>query len=345
MNNNVSKKIKINTYFTIWTIISGISSLIVFIIIYFILNINIDMTQKIQNSPLIAIIILLIAQLIISGLMTLIIGNPVIRVMDEIEKVIEEISNGNYKVRIKETKPLKHIKHNFNKMIAELDSVEILRSDFVNNFSHELKTPVVSIKGYAEELKRDDITTKEKTDYLNIIIEESNRLASLSTNILNLSKIERQEIVTNKTKVNIGEQIRKVVLIEYKKIEQANLDLDLDIDDCYSIVNEDLMEQVWLNLIENAIKFNKKNGQIAIKVKKENEKIKVIIKDTGIGIEPDKLSHIYDKFYTTSTKNGKNGNGLGLALTKKIINLHNATIDVTSKKNKGTEFKILLSSV
>ena len=342
MKNNVSKKLKINTYFIIWTFISSISSFIVFGIIYLILNINIDMSQKIQNNPMTAIIILVIAQLIISGLMTIIIGNPVIHVMDEIEKVITEVTNGNYKARIKETKALKELKHNFNKMISELDSVEILRSDFINNFSHELKTPVVSIKGYAEELKRDDINGKEKEKYLNIIIEESNRLASLSTNILNLSKIERQEIVTNKIKVNIGEQIRKVVLMEYKKIEKNNIDLDLDIDDCYSIVNEDLIEHVWINIIENAIKFNKENGKIIIKVKKEQEKIKISIKDTGIGIEPEKINHIYDKFYTTSETKG---NGLGLALTKKIINLHNASINVKSKKNKGTEFVILLDSV
>lgn len=341
-NKNVSKKIKINTYFIIWTFISSVSSLVVFGIIYLILNINIDMAQKIQDNPMTAIIILVITQLIISGLMTIIIGNPVIRGMDNIEKVIDEVSNGNYKVRVKETKTLKELKHNFNKMISELDSVEILRSDFVNNFSHELKTPVVSIKGYAEELKRNDITDKEKEEYLNIIIEESNRLTSLSTNILNLSKIEKQEIVTNKTKVNIGEQIRKVVLMEYKKIEKENIDLDLDIDDCYSMVNKDLIEQAWINLIENAIKFNKKNGKIIIKVKKDGDTIKVIIKDNGIGIEKDNLNHIYDKFYTTSKNNNMSGNGLGLALTKKIINLHNASIFVKSEENKGTEFEIRL---
>ena len=272
-NKNITKKLKINTYFIIWTLISSLSSLVVFGIIYFILNINIDMSDKIQSSPMTAIIILIITQLIISWLMTIIIGNPVIRGMNDIEKVIDEVSNGNYKARVKETKILKEIKHNFNKMISELDSVEILRSDFVNNFSHELKTPIVSIKGYAEELKKDDLTEEEKEKYLDVIIEESNRLSSLSTNILNLSKIEKQEIVSNKNKINIGEQIRKVILMEYKKIEKNNLEIDVDIDDCYSIVNEDLMEQVWINLIENAIKFNKKNGKIFVKVKKVNDKI------------------------------------------------------------------------
>lgn len=344
-NKNITKKLKINTYFIIWTLISSLSSLVVFGIIYFILNINIDMSDKIKSSPMTAIIILIITQLIISWLMTIIIGNPVIRGMNDIEKVIDEVSNGNYKSRVKETKILKEIKHNFNKMISELDSVEILRSDFVNNFSHELKTPIVSIKGYAEELKKDDLTEEEKEKYLDVIIEESDRLSSLSTNILNLSKIEKQEIVSNKNKINIGEQIRKVILMEYKKIEKNNLEIDVDIDDCYSIVNEDLMEQVWINLIENAIKFNKKNGKIFVKVKKVNDKITISIKDTGVGIDEDKINRIFDKFYTTSEKNGKLGNGLGLALTKKILNLHNGSIEANSKLNKGTEFIILLNSV
>lgn len=345
MNRNVSRKIKINTYFIIWTLISSVFSLIVFGIICFILNLNIDMIEQIKRNPMMAIVILFITELIISGFMTIIIGNPVIRGMDEIEEVVNEVSNGNYKVRLKETKALGEIKHNFNKMISELDSVEILRSDFVNNFSHELKTPVVSIKGYAEELKRDDITDCEKEKYLNIIIEESNRLTSLSTNILNLSKIEKQEIVTDKKKVNIGEQIRKVVLMEYKKIEDKNIELDLDIDDCYSIVNEDLIEQVWINLIENAIKFNKNGGKICIRVEHVNDKIRCLIKDNGIGIDEDKINHIYDKFYSTSQKYGISGNGLGLALVKKIISLHDASIEVKSKRNIGTEFIILLNSV
>ena len=134
-------------------------------------------------------------------------------------------------------------------------------------------------------------------------------------------------------------------LMEYKKIEKNNLEIDVDIDDCYSIVNEDLMEQVWINLIENAIKFNKKNGKIFVKVKKVNDKITISIKDTGVGIDEDKINRIFDKFYTTSEKNGKSGNGLGLALTKKILNLHNGSIEANSKLNKGTEFIILLNSV
>ncbi len=341
-NISKEKKTKINTYFILWTIIAGVSSLIVFAIIYFILNINMDVISRFQHHPGTVILLIILIEFLISIIMTIVIGNPVVRSMNEIDNVILAVSEGDYKVRISETKALKNIKHNFNKMIAELDSVEILKSDFINNFSHELKTPLVSIKGYAEELKRDDISLEDKNKYLDIIIEESKRLTALSTNILNISKIEKQEIITNLKKVNIGEQIRKTLLMFYKQIEDNNITLDLDIDDCYALVNEDLMQQVWINLIENALKFNKENGSIAIKVKEEIGYISSTFQDSGIGIDSEDLKHIYDKFYTTSSKEGISGNGLGLALTKKILDLHDAQIDVLSQKDKGTIFTIKL---
>lgn len=339
-NNNISKKNKIQTYFVIWTFVALLSSLAVIALILFILNLNIDVFAMIKEKTLLSIVIIIVAEMLFGGVATIIIGNPIIKIMDEIERILKEITMGNYKVRLKETKYLKDINRNFNKMISELDSVEILRSDFINNFSHELKTPLVSIKGYAEELKRNDLTEEEKNKYLDIIINESNRLTSLSTNILNLSKVEQQQILTDKTKINVGEQIRQVILIELKKIEKKNINLDLDIDDCYIEANEGLIEQVWINIIENSIKFTETNGNLSIKVKEEEDKIVVKIKDNGIGIEEESLNHIFDKFYSTKDSNGKTGNGLGLALTKKILDLHSASVLVNSSKNKYTEFII-----
>ena len=227
-------------------------------------------------------------------------------------------------------------------MVSELDSVEILRDDFVNNFSHEFKTPIVSIKGFAEELKRNDLTEEERIKYLDIIIEESNRLAELSTNILNLSKIEKQTILTDKVKVNIGEQMRKVILVEMKKIEHKNIELNLEIDDVNAIVNEGLMEQVWINIIENAIKYSNQNGILDISVKNNGEEIIVKIKDNGIGIEEEELEHIFNKFYKIDKSASSPGNGIGLELAKKIVDLHEGKIEVKSKINEGTEFTIEL---
>lgn len=337
-----SKKYKIRTYFTIWTLISALASILVVVIIFFILNLNIDIAEFMNNHTFVTTGILLVVPLVIGTVITILIGNPVLKIMKNLSKAINEISNGNYKVRLPETNPLKELNQNFNKMVSELDSVEILRDDFVNNFSHEFKTPIVSIKGFAEELKRTDLTEEERIKYLDIIIEESNRLAELSTNILNLSKIEKQTILTDKVKVNIGEQIRKVILVEMKKIEHKNIELNLEIDDVNAIVNEGLMEQVWINIIENAIKYSNQNGMLDISVKNNGEEIIVKIKDNGIGIEEEELEHIFNKFYKIDKSASSPGNGLGLALAKKIVDLHEGKIEVKSKINEGTEFTIEL---
>ncbi len=337
-----SKKYKIRTYFTIWTLISALASILVVVIIFFILNLNIDIAEFMNNHTFVTTGILLVVPLVIGTVITILIGNPVLKIMKNLSKAINEISNGNYKVRLPETNPLKELNQNFNKMVSELDSVEILRDDFVNNFSHEFKTPIVSIKGFAEELKRNDLTEEERIKYLDIIIEESNRLAELSTNILNLSKIEKQTILTDKVKVNIGEQIRKVILVEMKKIEHKNIELNLEIDDVNAIVNEGLMEQVWINIIENAIKYSNQNGMLDISVKNNGEEIIVKIKDNGIGIEEEELEHIFNKFYKIDKSASSPGNGLGLALAKKIVDLHEGKIEVKSKINEGTEFTIEL---
>lgn len=337
-----SKKYKIRTYFTIWTLISALASILVVVIIFFILNLNIDIAEFMNNHTFVTTGILLVVPLVIGTVITILIGNPVLKIMKNLSKAINEISNGNYKVRLPETNPLKELNQNFNKMVSELDSVEILRDDFVNNFSHEFKTPIVSIKGFAEELKRNDLTEEERIKYLDIIIEESNRLAELSTNILNLSKIEKQTILTDKVKVNIGEQMRKVILVEMKKIEHKNIELNLEIDDVNAIVNEGLMEQVWINIIENAIKYSNQNGILDISVKNNGEEIIVKIKDNGIGIEEEELEHIFNKFYKIDKSASSPGNGLGLALAKKIVDLHEGKIEVKSKINEGTEFTIEL---
>lgn len=346
-SDNNAKKNKIHTYFVIWSLIVLFSSIIVSGIVIFtlILSLNIDIFDILKEKPFISIIVLILTEIIVGVVMAIIIGNPIVRIMDELERILKEITKGNYKVRLKDTKYFKEMNRNFNKMISELDSVEILRNDFINNFSHELKTPLVSIKGYAEELKRGDLTEEEKNKYLDIIINESNRLTSLSTNILNLSKVEKQQILTDTKRVNVGECVRQVVLMELKKIEKKNIALDLEIDDCYTLANNGMLEQVFINIIENSIKFTEANGKINIKVYVNDSKVIVKIKDNGKGIERENLNHIFDKFYTTKDKNNNSGNGLGLALAKKIVDLHEGCIEVTSEKDKYTEFTIILNKI
>lgn len=223
-----------------------------------------------------------------------------------------------------------------------MGGIEVLRTDFINNFSHEFKTPIISIKGFAEILKDDDLSKEEKNEYLDIIIEESKRLSSLATNVLNLSKIETQVILNDIQRFNIGEQIRQSILLLDSKFQAKNILLDINIEDCYINGNKEMLNQVWVNLLDNAIKFNSKNGIVSINMKKEEGNIFINITDTGVGIESESIPKIFDKFYQGDISHATHGNGLGLTIVKKIIKLHGGTIECDSIVSKGTKFTIIL---
>ena len=172
--------------------------------------------------------------------------------------------------------------------------------------------------------------------YLDIIIKEATRLSNLSNSILYLSKVEKQEILTDKTKYDVGEQIRQAILLEMKKIEEKNLELDLDILDYKLLLNEDSIEQVWINILDNAIKFSEAGKTLKITSKLVNGFYEVRIKDEGIGIEEDDLPFVCEKFYKADKSHSEEGNGLGLSLVKRILELHKGSIEIKSKVGKGT---------
>ena len=257
-----------------------------------------------------------------------------------------QLANGDFSARLNITHPseFKMMSDNFNHMAKELGSIEVLRSDFINNFSHEFKTPIVSIKGFAEILKCDDLTPEEREEYLDIVIEEASRLAALATNVLEVSKVEQQGILTDRQVFNLGEQIRQCVLLLEAKISEKNINLDLHINDYMIQGNKEMMSQVWVNLLDNAIKFTKKEGWVHLTMKMDEGKIRVEIKDTGCGISEEALPRIFDKFYQADTSHATRGNGLGLSMVKKIVELHEGTISCESEIDKGTTFLISLPS-
>ncbi len=256
----------------------------------------------------------------------------------------KELSNGNFDIRINfdHPKELKELSNSFNNMAKELGSVELLRNDFVNNFSHEFKTPIVSLRGFAKLLKNDNLTKEERDEYLDIIISESDRLALLATNILNLSNIENKTINTSKSNFDLSEQIRHSILLLESKWSSKNIEINIDLDETKYIGNEELLKQVWVNLIENAIKFTNKEGKIDIQLMSFEDSKVFKIRDTGIGMSQKTKKHIFDKFYQGDTSHTIEGNGLGLTMVKKIIDLHNGIVEVKSQLNKGTIITVTL---
>ena len=289
-------------------------------------------------------IMTLIASIIIGVIVSACSSRIVLKNVREFITATDKLSKGDFSARLNIKRPpeFKVLSKNFNKMAEELGGIEVLRTDFINNFSHEFKTPIISIKGFAEILKDDELPKEEKNEYLDIIIEESKRLTSLATNVLNLSKIETQVILKDIQRFNIGEQIRQSILLLDSKFESKNILLDVNIQDCYINGNKEMLNQVWVNLLDNAIKFNNKNGMVSINMKREENNILITIIDTGVGINKEAINKIFDKFYQEDTSHTTNGNGLGLSIVKKIIELHGGTIQCDSIVSKGTKFTVTI---
>lgn len=266
--------------------------------------------------------------------------NPIVKLNDATKKV----AHGDFdiKVKTKRKDEIGELANNFNIMVKELDGIEILRKDYISNVSHELKTPIAAIEGFAELLKDDTLTEPEKKEYLNIILEETDRLSKLSSNIIKLSKFENQKIITNKKKYRLDEQIRKAIIMLEKYINEKNITVTFVSDEITVYEDEDLIMEVWINLLNNAIKYTNENGNIKICAKEHNDLIEVEFSDDGIGIEKNEIDKIFEKFYQSKKSHSSDGSGLGLAIVKRIIELVNGEITVESELNKGTSFFITI---
>jgi signal transduction histidine kinase len=287
-----------------------------------------------------AITISIIIATVISG----VISKRVLSPVRALSRATEEVAKGDFSVRVDIPKDYEFgfLTENFNKMVHELSSIETLRNDFVSNVSHEIKTPLASIQGFAKLLQDNNFSEEEKKEFTDIIISESTRLSKLTSNILKLSKIENQEINTKKVEFSLDEQIRCAILIMEQEWSRKNINLDIELEEVNIVENEDLLQQVWINLIGNAIKFTEDGGYVSIKLEDYKDKIEVEISDSGIGMTEDIQRHMFDKFYQGDRSHLSEGNGLGLSLAKRIIDICGGKIYIKSELGVGTTFTIEL---
>ena len=284
---------------------------------------------------------------IIGLVLVIVVFKHVIGPIRKMSDATKKVAKGDFNVQIENKKIRKDeigtLTENFNMMVRELESNEYLSKEFMNNVSHEFKTPIASIQGFANLLKDKDLSEKDKEEYIDIIIEESGRLANLSNNIQQLSKLENKKGLIQKQKVAIDEQIRKCIIILNNKLEEKNIEIGMDEDkDVFLNVNEDMMHQVWINLINNAIKYTDDNGRIDIIIDEFKDRVVVEVKDTGRGIKEENVDKIFEKFYQEDSSHNSEGNGLGLAIVKKIVELHKGTIEVKSKIGDGSSFIVTI---
>ena len=262
---------------------------------------------------------------------------------------LEKISKGDFTVQIEPVSSITGMaQYNdiiayINKMTKELQSVETLRTDFVSNVSHEMKTPLSVIQNYSQLLKSEGLTDDERGEYAESINAATKRLASLVTNILKLNKLENQQIFPEKVRFDLGEQLCACLLEFESEWEKKNIDIDTDIEDGVMIdADPELLSLVWNNLFSNAIKFTDNGGRVTLKMHGSGGRAVVSVSDTGCGIDADTGRHIFDKFYQGDTSHAAKGNGLGLALVKRIIDITDGKIDVSSVQGQGSTFTVTL---
>ena len=335
------RDVKLSLLFTLMMfVIMSITMAIVFLGTHILIHFGI--VAKIMGERL-PLFLFCIVSIIVGTILAALFGHRPLGPLREIMSATDRIADGDYSVRIHLTglEEFKTLSDKFNHMAEEIGSVEMLRSDFVNNFSHEFKTPIVSIRGFAKALKWDDLTPEERAEYLDIIISESERLSDLSSNVLYLSKIENQSILTDKQHFNVSEQIRLVIALLDRKFADKHIEIHFDCDEFYIKGNREMLKQVWINLLDNAIKFSPDNGAVAIEIHQTSEHTVFRISDQGKGMSQETQARIFDKFYQGDLSHSTPGNGLGLSIVRKIVDLHDGSITINSS-DRGSTFEVRL---
>lgn len=269
------------------------------------------------------------------------------RPVKAITAATEKIMQGDFSVRIPpikgvpEDESFNRIVNAINRMTAELAGTETLRTDFIANVSHELKTPLAVMGNYATMLQRPDITEVERREYAKAISDAARRLAQLITNILKLNKLENQQIFPQTEEYDLGEQLCECLLQFEDAWEKKALNIETEIEDDVRIRSDrELLSLVWNNLFSNAVKFTPEGGTIGVTLKTAGEQIMVSVSDTGCGMSPETGRHIFEKFYQGDTSHATQGNGLGLALVKRVVDILSGEIGVQSKVGEGSTFTV-----
>lgn len=276
-------------------------------------------------------------------LITFFFSRHLLKKIARLTTAISRVAKGNFQVTLNEAHaaPLKEVVRDFNKMVQELQGVETLRRDFINNFSHEFKTPIVSIAGFAKLLKRGRLNEVQRAEYLDIIEEESLRLSYMATNVLNLTKIENQQILTDCTEYNLSEQLRASILLLERKWTKKNLTIAPEFSEYRITANEELLKQVWINLLDNAIKFSPAGGTVTVRISAQQENLTVTVGNTGSTIDSENLPKIFNKFYQADESHSSEGNGIGLAIVKRVTELHGGSVTAVSQSDR-TVFTVTL---
>ncbi|MBR5753053.1 MAG: HAMP domain-containing histidine kinase [Clostridia bacterium] len=336
---NRKQYVFLSVFFTIIVaVVLVISSLLVLLGVFLLRKLNIikklpEITDA--STRWLLGITLSFSVLIGTGLSTAAMRAP-LRLLEAYIDQVKELTAGNFEARIRipavlrPLRPFAELEDSFNALARELGRNEVLRSDFIRDFSHEFKTPIVSISGFAKLLKKENLTDDQRREYLDIIETESDRLSTMAMNVMDMSKLDNLDVLSDVATFNVSEQIRHCVLLLEKKWSEKNQDISVALKEYNVSGNADMLAEVWTNLLDNAVKFTPEGGKITVSAYEKEEMVCVEVRNIGTEIPEKDLPRIFDKFYQVDPSHAAEGNGLGLAICKRIVELHEGTISVTS---------------
>ena len=300
-----------------------------------------------QKSAIANSAILILGCVFLTGsIVFLVIADIIVKPLTRLTNAIKELSNGNYNVRVDNVgqDEISKLSQGFNQMARQLAKQDETRQKFISDISHEFQTPLTSIQGFANILKEEDLPKEQRVKYANIILYNSKRLSSLAKNMLQLTLLDREEIELELTNYSLVEQMNRVISTQENQAMEKNIEIVFEMPkkEIFIEGDEQRLEQVWTNIISNAIKYTNEGGLITITMKKNSKDIEISIEDTGIGMSKEVVSHIFERFYREDKARNVEGNGLGLAIVKSIVDLHHGKIDILSQVDVGTNFIVRL---
>ncbi|MDR1569979.1 MAG: HAMP domain-containing histidine kinase [Oscillospiraceae bacterium] len=318
-----------------------------------------------KRFPMMGISALALTSLCVGMALSYIMMKRVTKPYQKLVEATNEIAAGHFDTRLEITGmgEAERVAESFNKMAKELGGIETLRSDFIQNVAHEFKTPIASITGFAKLLRKDNISPENRAEYIDIIIRESERLAQLSSNVLMFSKLENQGIPAERRSFLLDEQLRRAILMLEPEWKRKHIDIAADFSECVCFGSEELLMQVWINLIGNAVKFTPAGGRIALSIRRgyaapphpfrggvdfgsapTEDEICVRISDNGVGMSEETMRHIFEKFYQGDKSHSTKGNGLGLPLVKRILEIVGGSLTIESEEGRGTQAIVSLNA-
>lgn len=302
------------------------------------------------TNPVLLTALAFAASALVAAAVLFMANDVVLRPLRSMVDALKELAGGNFNVHMERKSgasvdEIDDFVDAFNATARELKSVEVLRSDFVDDFSHEFKTPINSINGFANLLLEDDVSDEERREYAGIIALESKRLASMAGDVLALRQAESLERLPDQCPVNVGEQVRRAVVLVSEKWVDKQLDLACDIEDASCTGSPALLERVWANLLDNACKFSPEGGRVRVSLRENDAgRIEFRVENDGPAIAPDALDRIFERFYQDDPSHATQGCGLGLPLVKRVVALHGGIVFATSSPQGRTAFVVVLSS-